>query len=363
MKKIFEGTFALEHSRVTLQPMFARLAEIVGPAARGKRLSFRAESSVLRPVLTDERRLMQVLINLAANAVKFTREGGVSVVAREDAENIVISVQDTGIGIKRSEQRRIFEMFGTVDEKSERCETGILLRPILELGIGMGMYLARYIVTQMGGRIALASELGRGTTVTICIPAGMDEEAAEEEEDMDEGVKDMHVPGMRAEFGQQRPSRSVSSRSITKPSNIHLMPTHMRHTTEEAKNPALAPQILVVEDDPLVLLALKNMVEKLGRAVDVADNGETAVAMVRDKNSPTNCGGRYALVLMDANMPVMNGYVAAGRIGALARQGEIREVPVVCVSAQDSPEHQDMCRAAGMAEYGEDWARVIPRCS
>ncbi len=102
-------------------------------------------------------------------------------------------------------------------------------------------------------------------------------------------------------------------------------------------------RVLIVDDDPLIQLAMKSMATKLGCMVEKAENGKAAVELVRDRNKKAET--RFDLVLMDVNMPVMNGYEASEKI----RDGPgIIPVPIICVSAQDCEVHRDRCRQAGM---------------
>ncbi len=116
-----------------------------------------------------------------------------------------------------------------------------------------------------------------------------------------------------------------------------------------------ASRVLVVEDEPLVQFAVKNMLKKLGCAADVADNGEAAVRMIQRQNISEST--RYGLVLMDINMPVMNGYVATKTLNAMIGSQQIFAVPIVCLSAQDSPEHVARCKESGFVEQSTSSVR------
>lgn len=131
-----------------------------------------------------------------------------------------------------------------------------------------------------------------------------------------------------------------SRRQISSEMKIELSPTRKQ-------------RVLLVEDEPLVMLAEKQMIKSQGCEVDGAANGEVAVRAVKEKN--LHRGTKYDLVLMDINMPVMNGYAASRCIKDMARRGEIIDVPIVCLSAQDSLEHRERCAASGIIELGIYW--------
>ncbi len=167
MKKIFDGSFSLNLSQISVIPLFDRLSEILRLTAKIKEITLHIESRFDREISADEGRLMQVLLNLASNGIKFTPRGGtVEVLAEEKIDpasslNVLsISIMDTGIGIKREKQADVFTMFGMVDEKSRACDTGI----------GLGLYLSKYIITAMNGKLTLSSEVGKGTTISIALP-------------------------------------------------------------------------------------------------------------------------------------------------------------------------------------------------
>ncbi len=115
-------------------------------------------------------------------------------------------------------------------------------------------------------------------------------------------------------------------------------------------NSANKKRVLLVEDEPLVLLAERQMIKKLGMEVDEAVNGEIAVRAVKEKNAKEET--KYDLVLMDINMPVMNGYIASKAIHDMAGSGQVVAVPLVCLSAQDSAEHRRRCEESGIIEMG-----------
>lgn len=100
----------------------------------------------------------------------------------------------------------------------------------------------------------------------------------------------------------------------------------------------------------MVLLAIKSMIAKLGYKVDTAENGEIAVNRIKENNLSTD--KKYDLVFMDINMPVMNGYIATQTVKELVKTKEIYDVPIICLSAQDSDSHKKMCEVAGFAEQG-----------
>ncbi len=149
---------------MSLEKIFARLRQLTELRAQLKRLRFvvRFDGTAPKSVRLDGKRLMQVLLNLAHNAIKYTYEGEVHIVGRMDQdETLVVEVSDTGIGIEPVLLDRIFLIFGLVDKKVRAHETGV----------GIGLYLCKQIVDAMHGEIAINSSHGVGTRVTLKIPA------------------------------------------------------------------------------------------------------------------------------------------------------------------------------------------------
>ena len=120
---------------------------------------------------------------------------------------------------------------------------------------------------------------------------------------------------------------------------------------EETKihvTPARQKRVLIVEDEAMVLYAEKHMVARLGCQVDMATNGDAAVRKMKELGGSEDT--RYDLILMDINMPIMNGYSASRAINDMTVKGLIFPTPIICLSAQDSLEHREKCIASGISE-------------
>lgn len=109
--------------------------------------------------------------------------------------------------------------------------------------------------------------------------------------------------------------------------------------------------ILVVEDEPMVLMAMKSMIKRLNCNVDTAENGEIAVAKVKDMNKYMET--KYSLIFMDINMPIMNGYAATKIIKNLIESKELFDSPILCLSAQDTQLHKKICEECGFSEQSK----------
>lgn len=279
--------------------------------ARGKGLdlSYRIEPSVPSVVLGDPGRVRQVIVNLCDNAIKFTAQGGITIkvdaAPSETGLTLRVSVRDTGIGIDASKQQSIFEAFSQADNSTTR-QFG---------GTGLGLTICGKLVELMGGKIAVESEPGSGSEFVFTVQVGA-------------------VP----------PVDLVSS---------HAVDAHMLAATDSlAKEPHTRHQnlrILLVEDHPVNQRLAITLLEKWGHEVVLAENGQEAL----DQFEP----GRWDLILMDIQMPVMGGMEATRLIRA--KEGNNQRVPIIALTANAMDSDRQACLAADMDEHlGKPYTRA-----
>jgi PAS domain S-box-containing protein len=249
----------------------------------------------------DSVRLRQVLVNLIGNALKFTPKGEVSVsgeLVRDVGERVVIqfSVSDTGIGIPLDRQKKIFEAFEQADGSTTR-QYG---------GTGLGVAIAREIVTMMGGEIGVVSEPGEGSTFwfTAEIKKCLERVASIEKED------DARRPAAGAHGRESRQGR----------------------------------RILVVDDYAINLEVARRHLEAGGHCVTQAGNGQEAIDAFES--------GNHELIFMDIQMPVMDGIEATRIIRDLEKsRGIAKRIPIIALTAHAVKEYIDACLQAGMDDY------------
>lgn len=279
-----------------LATVFDSLRHLVAPLAREKGLAFAidpAEGLVDLPLRGDPARLAQILANLCNNAVKFTDLGGVTVRAAlaEDGPRqalIRFEVRDTGVGIANQDQARLFHDFEQSDNSMTRKHGGI----------GLGLALAKRLARMMDGDIGVASRLGEGST--FWFTARLDKAAEAEAAPASTGPK--AEDRLRARHGGAR--------------------------------------ILLAEDEPINMMVTRDLLEAVDLVVDSAENGAQALAMARD--------GHYDLILMDLQMPVMNGIEATRALRALPGGDKI---PILALTANAYAEDRRMCLEAGMNDH------------
>lgn len=246
-------------------------------------------------VLGDVDRVRQVLVNLVSNAIKFTHSGGVTILAEgldqgEDQVEIWFTVTDTGIGMPESQLNRIFESFTQVDSGDTRAYGGT----------GLGLSICKELVENMGGEIWAESDEDSGSIFRFYIKA---EEVFEEDLDY----------------------------------------TPQEELTEEPEEetPSSARRIILIEDNPTNQKVASKMLERNGLVVDCAENGEIGLHMVKNY--------QYDLILMDLQMPVMDGYEATRCIKEL--DSEKAGIPIIALTAAAMVGEREKCLEAGMNDY------------
>jgi len=293
--KIEAGKLQLENApfdlRQTLHDTMRPLA--LRAKQKGLELTYRVHPEVPALLIGDAIRLRQMLINLTGNAVKFTGRGGVDIrvepLEQTDEEVCLrFSIRDTGIGIPREKQASIFEAFTQADTSTTR-QYG---------GTGLGLAISTQLAQMMGGRIWLESEPGQGSTFHFTARLGV---------------------------SAARPAEPEAPL-----------------TSETTPQEAIPLRVLLAEDNPVNQRLAVRLLEKRGHSVVVARNGKEAVARIQESD--------FDLVLMDVQMPEMNGFEATAAIRALeARSG--RHLPIIAMTAHAMKGDRERCLEAGMDGY------------
>ena len=290
LSRIEAGHLAIEEEAFDLAAPVAEVLDLLAPAVAEKGIRFSASIDPLLParLIGDARRLRQVLLNLADNAVKFTAVGGVGIrVERAEAPGQVrFVVADTGIGMPPEVQARLFGRFAQAGPETARRYGGS----------GLGLMICKRLVGLMGGRIVLASAPGKGSTFSFEIP-------------------------LRPIAESGRP-----------PSTLLPKPAIIKHP------PGARGRILIAEDGEANQLVAAAILRKAGYAVDLARDGEEALGAART--------AAYDLVLMDVRMPRMDGLAATAAIRDL--EGPAGRVPIIAMTAAVMPNEVARCLEAGM---------------
>ncbi|NYE60170.1 PAS domain S-box-containing protein [Duganella sp. 1224] len=316
--KIEAGRMELAPQPFLLREVLDSLANVMTlPAnARGISLAIDAGDDVPPVLVGDGMRLQQILINLVGNAVKFTERGGVSVRvtleqggAAADSLRLRIAVRDTGIGMDLEQQSRLFSAFNQADASTTRRFGGT----------GLGLAICRRLAELMGGEITVRSAPGTGSEFVVTLPFGV--------ADADATIEH---PALQ----------TAAAQGWMLPATPALQEAPPEAVADAA--PRLAGlRLLLVEDHPLNQLVARGMLEHAGASVEVAENGQLAVDCLRQRAAD------YDIVLMDVQMPVMDGYEATRHI----RHTLGLKLPVLAMTAGVMQSEKDQCIDAGMDDF------------
>ena len=295
LSKVEASQLELEQTNFVLIDQMEVVMEMVGARAKEKGLALVCEiaSDVPNNVVGDPTRLRQVLMNLLGNAIKFTGAGTVSLRVALDSDRdapalLRFAVQDTGIGIPDEKLGRVFERFTQADSSTTRRFGGS----------GLGLTISKRLVELMGGQIWVESAVGEGSTFSFAVP-------------------------LEAQTSE----------------------THAAAVTEGASSDLpLAPlRILLTEDSPDNCTITLAYLAETPYTVEIAENGAVACDMFR--------AGHYDLVLMDRQMPVMDGLAATRNIRAWEHEIGRNSIPIIALTASALKGDREMCLAAGCTAF------------
>lgn len=296
--KIEAGQFLLVNERFDLKQVVEEVAELYKSSRENSNVLFACsiDEKVPHYVIGDQLRLIQVLGNLISNALKFTENGVVTLQVSSQGQSngnhrVQFAVEDTGIGISEEDAQSIFEPFkqATGDRIKSR-----------KSGTGLGLAIADRLVTLMGGTISMNSVVGEGSCFIFSLPFTVC----------------LHNDKVKETVSSQ-PQEVVWKKQ---------------------------PRILLVEDHEINSEVVIHQLEAFGCMVQWVDNGKAAVHRFEQES--------YDLILMDCQMPVMDGYEAARRIRSLeTANGQLSPIPIVALTAHVTIEDRDRCIASGMNDY------------
>lgn len=299
--KVESGHIELRSAPMNLRETVSEVVRFLALGSQSKKLDIRVDYPLELPfaVMGDAARIRQILTNIVGNAIKFTHRGFVRVSVQFDDEapgggEFLVRVTDSGIGIPPDKKDAIFEEFVQAESGSSRHYKGT----------GLGLAICRRLVHLMGGQIGvdLPDDGGSSFWLTLPLPLASAEDLSRNKEEQDRPKRDFLVDKSR---------------------------------------PAGPWKILLVEDNPVNQVLASRFLEKMGCEVTVANDGAQALIKVQEYN--------FDLVLMDCQMPVLDGYEATKQIRALG--ATYMKLPIVALTAHALESERDQCIAVGMNDY------------
>ena len=305
LSKIEAGQVLIENLPLDLPALLSEVASLLRPTAveKGLQLVLSYDGPCPQRILADATRLRQIVLNLVSNAIKFTERGRVTIRTRllgdpDGASRIEIAVVDSGIGMTADQAARIFQPFVQADSSTSRRFGGT----------GLGLSISHRLTLLMGGDLSVTSEPGRGTSFVLVLATG----ALDGTSMLTHVSEPMLERGPRVSPGPQR-------------------------------RPRLTGRILLAEDGAHNQRLLSTILRQAGAEVSLANNGQEAVeAALRARDA----GQPFELILMDMQMPVMDGYAATQRLRGAGWLG-----PIIALTAHAMDGDRERCLAEGCDAY------------
>ena len=304
--KIEAGKMDLEMLEFNLQDELEAFVEVIGFKAHEKGLEVILNTSKIEHhnIIADPGRLRQILTNLVSNAIKFTHEGKIVIdvslsVNDENYGRLHIDITDSGIGISSDKLKTLFDPFTQADGSTTRKYGGT----------GLGLSIVKRLCELMNGSIHVVSSLNEGSTFSV---------------DLEVGLGDETLIHSRKKSPQDQDTSSIDI----------IWPADTR--------------ILLVEDNPTNQIVAQGILETIGLSTDIAVNGIEAIASIRMAKSLHH---PYSIVLMDCQMPEMDGYDATRAIRAGEAGESNKTIPIIAMTANAMSGDREKCFAAGMDDY------------
>jgi signal transduction histidine kinase/ActR/RegA family two-component response regulator len=293
--KIEAGKLGVDNMEFDLRAVCSEVRSLLQPGAtaKGLALDLHFAPSAAQILIGDPVRVRQVLLNLVGNAIKFTSSGTIRIeVSQADAERIRVSVTDTGIGVAAGQLDKLFERFTQGDASITRRYGGT----------GLGLAISKKLITLMGGEISAKSEAGRGSIFWFTLPV-------------------------------RAPLNTGSRIAAPVAPAVQPLPTQ----------PSAIGRLLLVEDNVVNQKVAMRMLVKIGYEVDLAEDGQQALDRL--------AAVRYDAVLMDCQMPQMDGYLATRHIRDPASAVLDHDIPIIAMTANAFADDRERCLAAGMNDF------------
>jgi len=301
LSKLESRHMELEFRATDINALAQQVVSLLQSKADEKNLALIIATKIRKntSLMLEPTRLQQILLNLISNAIKFTESGQITIElslnllaidTHETAAQLAIRIADTGIGISAEQQARLFQPFSQADVSTSRRYGGT----------GLGLAICRDLVNAMHGKLRLASEVGVGTTLFLTLPTQLAAAAS------------------KSLIEQEAPLTPVAHQPVQ-------------------------ASVLVVDDHPSNLAVIEQQLHELGCDAVLASDGKAALDLIAQQT--------FSLVLLDCNMPELDGYTVARMIRQQQKRSELskgRHLPIIAISAANDAEHTQRCLDSGM---------------
>lgn len=337
--QIKNNKFSLNSKLYEVSCIVNEVIDLVKFQCRKKKISFMLDvkkETFEMKIIVDQLRLKQILLNLLGNALKFTTTGYVklqiSLIVNYSKKYLNFKVEDTGVGIKQKNIPKLFHLFGKMPQKRpEMNSTGV------GLGLVISKRLAELLCSDEFGGVCVNSEYGKGSTFSFNIPLAPrieGDDVGGEEDRFDESKL------------KKRSSRSMNLKDIDAKSasfqSLGSLGSITFNNHQRVKK--MIKNILVVDDDQTNIFVIKQYLDKFSYSYETAFNGKEGIEqLIINKN--------FDLIIMDCNMPIMNGFEASKIIKKMIHDKVIPKIPILALTANVSIKDIEDCRESGMDYY------------
>lgn len=322
LSKIEAGKMELDEVEFSVKKEMDKAISIISQTAKDKNIKVVEEydDSIPHTLFGDATRFRQILLNLLANAAKYTERGQIDIIIQmiEERDNVAViktTIKDTGPGISKENLKMLFRPFSQVHSLRSNKQ-----------GTGLGLVICKEFSNLMGGDINVHSEIGVGTTFEFTVNLGTKPSLIEQKLDYDK-----IATGERDNGFDEEPIKEIDEKKEFKKA-IDQSTTYVDSNKK---------RILLVEDNPISQNVEVKLLKSVGYEVDAVSSGEEAIKSVAT--------GRYNVVLMDIEMPGMDGLTATQKIRQL--ESESKKIPIIAVTAHSSMKDREKCLAAGLNDY------------
>lgn len=324
ISKIEANKLVLSYENFDIHKSIQRIDSLFSSQAESKKLSWSVINNIPKSLYFkgDQVRLEQVLVNLCSNSLKFTKQGSIKIIAdvkiiNKDKNQITIKVKDSGIGISEEKQQKLFSAFTQADDSTSR-KFG---------GTGLGLALSKELSRLMQGDISIESKESEGSEFTfLCYMPSADNE----------------FELLQAELKNTTAFEVKSSLKVSSSLNTSGSPDVGKSNAtngDRIKNTSRM-HVLVAEDNEINQLVIEAILENNGITADIVSNGKKAVDKIQEN--------AYDAVLMDCQMPVMDGYTATQ---AIRKLDKFKDIPIFALTADATPESKSRAKESGFTGH------------